>query len=166
MMKRLSIILLTICSIFCTAQAQKIGYFSYKEVLAALPAYTEAMAAVDSLRNQYAGELKAAETEFNEKYELFIEQQTTLAESIKQKRQADLQSLLERNEQFKKESQRLLEQAEKEAIAPVKTKVKAAITKTAKQTGCLVVLNTDSEACPYIDENLSEDVTKQIISNY
>lgn len=166
MVKRLSIILLTICSIFCTVQAQKIGYFSYKEVLNSLPAYTEAMAGVETLRKQYADELKSAEDEFNEKYEMFIEQQSSLAESIKQKRQADLQALLERNEQFKKEAQRLLAQAEKDALAPVKAKVAESIKKTAKQTGCLVVLNTDSEACPYIDENLSEDITKQIIANY
>ena len=50
-----------------------------------------------------------------------------LDEPIKQKRQADLQSLLDRNTQFRNESMRLLKQAEQDALAPVKQKLNKAI---------------------------------------
>lgn len=158
---------LTLCCITAlTAAAQnvRIGYFSYKAVIQAMPEYATATAAVEKLRQQYAEELQSVQREFNEKYELFLDQQATLAESIRQKRQADLQTLLERNEQFRKESERLLKQAEQEAMAPLHAKLQEAIEKTGSQGGYLLIVNTDSEACPYISPEIAEDVTSQLSS--
>lgn len=164
-MKKTILILTLLLSTLLTSQAQnlKIGYFSYNAVLRSMPAYSTAVASVDKLRQQYAAELEAAQKEFNEKYELFLDQQNKLAESIRQKRQADLQTLLDRNEQFKKEAERLLAQAEKDAMAPLHAKLKAAIDKAGQQGGYAVILNTDSEACPYIAPTLSEDVTATLL---
>lgn len=164
-MKKLLFTITLFFACFATAVAQqaKIGYFSYQEVLQSMPDYKFAMDNVDKLRKQYAEELKAAEDEFNEKYELFLDQQAKLAEAIRQKRQADLQDLLKRNDEFRKESERLLKQAEKDFMAPVKTKLNNAIRAIGMQGAYLVILNTDSEACPYIDATLSEDVTTKII---
>ena len=65
--------------------------------------------------------------------------------------------------QFKKEAERLLAQAEKDAMAPLHAKLKAAIDKAGQQGGYAVILNTDSEACPYIAPTLSEDVTATLL---
>lgn len=164
-MKKTILILTLLLSTLLTSHAQdlKIGYFSYNAVLRSMPAYSTAVASVDKLRQQYAAELEAAQKEFNEKYELFLDQQNKLAESIRQKRQADLQTLLDRNEQFKKEAERLLAQAEKDAMAPLHAKLKAAIDKAGQQGGYAVILNTDSEVCPYIAPTLSEDVTATLL---
>ena len=115
------------CCVTAVAQQAKIGYFSYKAILEDMPDYVTAMLGVETLRKQYDEELKAASDEFNEKYELFLDQQSMLDEPIKQKRQADLQSLLDRNTQFRNESMRLLRQAEQDALAPVKQKLNKAI---------------------------------------
>lgn len=147
------------------ATSVRIAYFSYSEVMQSMPAYATAMEAIDKLRAQYAEELQSAEDEFNEKYELFLDQQAVLADAIKQKRQADLQALLDRNIEFRKESERLLKQAEAEALAPVHAKIKAALQAIGKQNAYLMIVNTDSEACPYIDEARSEDITPLLIDN-
>ena len=146
------------------AQQAKIGYFSYKAILEDMPDYVTAMLGVETLRKQYDEELKAASDEFNEKYELFLDQQSMLDEPIKQKRQADLQSLLDRNTQFRNESMRLLRQAEQDALAPVKQKLNKAIQSVGYSGAFLLIVNTDSEACPYIDSNSAEDVTAKIKS--
>lgn len=159
----LTVTLLLITVLAAMAQEVKVGYFSYKTVLQSMPAYSVTVASMDKLRQQYADELAAAQKEFNEKYELFLDQQASLAESIRQKRQADLQTLLERNEQFKKESERLMAQAEKEAMAPLHEKVKAAIQKAGEEGKYLLIVNTDSEACPYIALTHSEDVTSTLL---
>lgn len=159
----LSTLLFFACFATVMAQQAKIGFFSYQEALKAMPDYTLAVANVDKIRNQYAEEIKTAENEFNEKYELFLEQQSSLADVIRQKRQADLQSLLERNAEFKKEADRLVSQAEKEAMTPVKEKLAAAIKAVGQQNGMFVILNTDSEACPYIAPEFSVDLTTKII---
>ncbi len=159
----LTLTLFLVTAFTAMAQDVKVGYFSYKAVLQSMPAYSVTVANMDKLRQQYADELNGAQKEFNEKYELFLDQQASLAESIRQKRQADLQALLERNEQFKKESERLMAQAEKEAMAPLYDKVNAAIKKAGEQGGYIIIVNTDSEACPYIAPAMSEDVTATLL---
>ncbi len=157
-----TMVLLLLTSVTVSAQNVKIGYFSYKAILMSMPAYSTAMTDMDKLRKQYADELDAAQKEFNEKYELFLSQQAQLAESIRQKRQADLQTLLERNEQFRKEAERLLAQAEKGVMAPLHEKIRNAVAKVGQQGNYAVIVNTDSEACPYLSPELSVDVTSTI----
>ena len=151
---------------FATAMAQqaKIGYFSYSQVLHDMPEYAAAMTEIDGLRKQYLEELKNAKQEFNEKYELFLDQQKMLDDAIRQKRQSDLQSLLDRNTQFRDQAERLLKQAEQDAIAPVKQQLNKAIQSVGYSGAYLMIVNTDSEACPYIDASRAEDVTAKIKS--
>ena len=165
-MRKLTIAIFMVfaCCVTAVAQQAKIGYFSYKAILEDMPDYVTAMLGVETLRKQYDEELKAASDEFNEKYELFLDQQSMLDEPIKQKRQADLQSLLDRNTQFRNESMRLLRQAEQDALAPVKQKLNKAIQRVGYSGAFLLIVNTDSEACPYIDSNSAEDVTAKIKS--
>ena len=165
-MRKLTIAIFMVfaCCVTAVAQQAKIGYFSYKAILEDMPDYVTAMLGVETLRKQYDEELKAASDEFNEKYELFLDQQNMLDEPIKQKRRADLQSLLDRNTQFRNESMRLLRQAEQDALAPVKQKLNKAIQSVGYSGAFLLIVNTDSEACPYIDSNSAEDVTAKIKS--
>lgn len=165
-MRKLTIAIFMVfaCCVTAVAQQAKIGYFSYKAILEDMPDYVTAMLGVETLRKQYDEELKAASDEFNEKYELFLDQQSMLDEPIKQKRQADLQSLLDRNTQFRNESMRLLKQAEQDALAPVKQKLNKAIQSVGYSGAFLLIVNTDSEACPYIDSSSAEDVTAKIKS--
>lgn len=165
-MRKLTIAIFMVfaCCVTAVAQQAKIGYFSYKAILEDMPDYVTAMLGVETLRKQYDEELKTASDEFNEKYELFLDQQSMLDEPIKQKRQADLQSLLDRNTQFRNESMRLLRQAEQDALAPVKQKLNKAIQSVGYSGAFLLIVNTDSEACPYIDSNSAEDVTAKIKS--
>ena len=165
-MRKLTIAIFMVfaCCVTAVAQQAKIGYFSYKAILEDMPDYVTAMLGVETMRKQYDEELKAASDEFNEKYELFLDQQSMLDEPIKQKRQADLQSLLDRNTQFRNESMRLLRQAEQDALAPVKQKLNKAIQSVGYSGAFLLIVNTDSEACPYIDSNSAEDVTAKIKS--
>ena len=165
-MRKLTIAIFMVfaCCVTAVAQQAKIGYFSYKAILEDMPDYVTAMLGVETLRKQYDEELKAASDEFNEKYELFLDQQNMLDEPIKQKRQADLQSLLDRNTQFRNESMRLLKQAEQDALAPVKQKLNKAIQSVGYSGAFLLIVNTDREACPYIDSSSAEDVTAKIKS--
>ncbi len=163
MKKTLFILALCLITALSThAQTVKIGYFSYDSLLHAMPDYAVVQTNIDNLRKQYADELKAAQDEFNEKYELFLDQQASLAESIRMKRQGDLQALLERNEQFGHEAERLLRQAEDDAMKPLHQKLNDAIAKAGDANGYAVIINTDSNAAPYIAPTMAEDATEAI----
>ena len=160
------IILMAICFACCStimAQQAKIGFFSMQDLLNTDVTYQEAIANVQVLKQQYANEQKIAEQDFKEKYELFLEQQGDLAKSIRAKRQSDLQALLERTENFRKETQQLIK-SEEEALSAAKIRISEAIQKVAEQGDYLIIVNSDSETCPYINPNFSEDITEKISS--
>ena len=152
-----------ICSVFCTANAQKIGHFSYKAVMQALPAYAAAQQNLERMRKQYADELQASEKEFSEKYEFFIEQQASLDPSISEKRQSELRDLYNNNIRFRDSSRRLIQQAEIDQMKPIKENLQRAINTVGKEGGYTLIVNTDSDACPYVDMSQTDDVTSAIL---
>ena len=163
MKKSLFIILFSFIMLPICAQQMKIGYFSYDAVLKAMPDYTTATNNLNNLRKQYDAEMETAQKEFNEKYENFLENQSGMASAIREKRQSELQSMLERNVAFKQESDRLLAKAEEEIMTPVRNKLNAAIKAVGNEKDLIAILNTDNNACPYINPVIGEDVTSSII---
>lgn len=150
------------------AQAQqmlpKFGYFNLNTLMEAVPEYATAQKNIADLRVKYEAETKRSEDEFNKKYEEFLDGQRDFAPTIMQKRQAELQDMMEKNIAFKKEAQRLLAQAEQDAMAPVKGKVLAAIRKLGQQRGYAFILNADGDAVPYIDMAYGDNLNDAVLS--
>ena len=139
-----------------TASAQtplKYGYFSFSEALKAMPAYDMA-----SLRAKYEEEGKRVEDDFNKKYEQFLDGQRDFAPSILQKRQAELQEMMEKNVAFKNESKRLLAQADAESKAALKVRLRAIVARIGADRGYAFILNTDNDAVPYVNNAVGEDI--------
>lgn len=161
MKKLFLLILLGVLSLTANAQT-RFGYFSFDNVLKSMPDYVMAQRSIDDLRQKYDAEMKRAEDEFNSKYEEFLDVQKDLVPAILRKRQAELQEMMQKNINFKNESQRLLKQAEADAFAPVKNKLYNALTKVGQAQGYAFILNTDGDACPYVNPEMGEDATELI----
>lgn len=161
MKKFLLFLFMMVLPIMASAQI-RFGYFSYETVLKQMPDYLLAQRSVDDLRLKYESEMKRAEQDFNAKYEEFLEVQRDLVPSILRKRQTELQEMMNKNIEFKKDAQRLLKQAETDAYVPVKKKLNEAVAKIAAEHGYAFVLNTDGDACPYVNPELGEDATELI----
>lgn len=142
-----------------TQPALRFGYFSFEHVFHTMPGYTLAKHNMDELRAKYDEETKRVETEFNAKYEEFLEGQSSYAKSILEKRQAELRELMEKNVAFKAEALRLLKQAEDEAYAPLREKVNEAARQIGKEKGFAFIINTDNNSAPYLSEEMGEDIT-------
>lgn len=162
-MKRIILMIFVVmATLSASAQDFKFAYFSYDAALKAMAEYGQALSNVDKLRTQYDDEIKRAEKEFNAKYEDFLENQRTMAPAILDKRQAELQELLQKNLKFKEEAKRLLQQAENDAYAPLKAKLNVAIKKIGAERGYAFILNTDGDACPYVDSTKGDDINMLI----
>lgn len=161
MKKLFLLIVLGVLSLTANAQT-RFGYFSFDNVLKSMPDYVMAQRSIDDLRQKYDAEMKRAEDEFNSKYEEFLDVQKDLVPAILRKRQAELQEMMQKNINFKNESQRLLKQAEADAFAPVKNKLYNALTKVGQAQGYAFILNTDGDACPYVNPEMGEDATEFI----
>ena len=153
-----------------TASAQdstaviRFGYLDYQQALQSMPQYASVQQKMAEMRKQYEAELQRVTNEFNRKYEEFLEGQREFPKTILQKRQTELQELMTRNVTFKEESRKQLAEAEREALAPLKARLAETVARIAGSRGLALVVNTDSDACPYINPEMGEDLN-QIVTN-
>ena len=168
MKKTVLFLLLTVVSLAVSAQdtkdsvAIKFGYLSYDSVMVAMPEYAEFKTNMAQLREQYEAEQKRVENDFNKKYEEFLDGQATFPKTILQKRQSELQEMLDRNIDFKKQSLKMLNDVEANLMNNIKTTINTAVSIVAQERGFAFVLNTDKEAVPFINPAMGEDITEAV----
>lgn len=161
-MKKFFLLLFVITLPLLSHAQFKFGYFSYDKALRSMPEYAVADANMKDLRRKYEAEMKRVEEEFNRKYEEFLDGQRDFAPTILQKRQTELQELLKKNVAFKAESEKLLQQAETEAFAPLREKLVKVVQQVGADRGYAFIINTDGDACPFINPEMGEDVSQII----
>lgn len=161
-MKRCTLLLTLLVSAMAAMAQGRIATYSRDSVLSAMPDYRQAQSDLRQLRSQYDEEMRRAETEFNAKYEEFLDALPSLAPSIRRKRQSEFQQSLSANVTFRNEARRLLRQAEQDAMLPLGQKVDAAVSAIAAGRGYLAVLNTDAGAVTYVSPALADDITAEI----
>ena len=103
------------------------------------------------------------EDEFNVKYEAFLEGQKDFPRTILLKRQTELQEMMQRNVEFKKQGLVEIQNAEREAMLPLRQRLNEAIAQVAAEQRLALVVNTDSNACPFIDPALGVNVTEAVM---
>ena len=180
-LKGVGILLLLLLPMLCSAQTDvlpsdtvtaaettqrpiSIGYLSYDSALVAMPDNALVQAKMKELREAYDAELKLAEDEFNRKYEDFLDGQRDFPRTILLKRQTELQEMLQKNIAFKQQCQQDMRKAKAEAMAPLRAKLNAVIAQVAKEKGLTLVVNTDSNACPFIDPETGIAIQEEVIS--
>ncbi len=122
---------------------------------------------MQKMHQQFEAEMKRVEDDFNQKYEAFLEGQRNFPRTILLKRQNELQQLLQQNIEFKQQALDELKRAREEAMAPLRERLNEAIAAVARRHQLILVVNTDSNACPFIDPDTSvalQDEVKAFLS--
>ena len=140
----------------------KFGYLSYATALQAMPEYAAMQNNMAELRQKYEAEQKRVEDDFNKKYEEFLDGQKSYPKTILQKQQSELQEMLDKNIAFKKESQRLLSQAEEEAMAPIRVRLAGVLDAIGRERGYAFIVNTDEKAALWLNPAMGEDVSAAV----
>ena len=161
-MKRLVLILLAILPMAVCAQTQ-FGYLRFRKVMEQMPEYAKAKQDLEVLKQKYEQEAVRGEEEFQRKFVEFLQGQKEFPQSIMQKRQLELQNLMDNGVSFRIQVGQLLEQAEKDLLAEVDKKLKQAILEVGVEQGYGLVLNTDGNSCPFINPLAGVDVTTLVL---
>ena len=140
----------------------KFGFLSYEAALQSMPDYTLAQNKLADLKAQYQSESKRVEDEFNRKYEEFLEGQREFPKTILQKRQSELQELMDKNIAFKQQGLAELARAEQEAMAPLRIKLIEALGKIGRERGYAFIVDTDQKAMPFINPAMGEDINQTV----
>ena len=165
-MKRI-IGILTLLFVFLGTFAQEskqymFGYLSYETALKSMSDYAVVQQQMADLRAQYQAETKRVEDEFNRKYEDFLDGQRDFPKSILQKRQSELQELMEKNIAFREHSLQELAQAEQEAMAPLRIRLIETLGNIGRERGYAFIVDTDQKALPFINPAMGEDITELV----
>ncbi len=140
------------------------GYISYNEVFQQMPEYQKAQEDFAALKAKYDAETTRSEDEFQRKFAEFLQGQKDFPPSILQKRQAELQELMDKSVNFRRESRKLLRQAEAELQRPVAQKLDEAIKAVGAELGLIFVLNTDGNSLPFVHPQVGVDITRPVLS--
>ena len=127
------------------AEQLRFGYLSYETALAAMPEYEGVLQQMNTLREAD-----------------FLEGQKDYPRTILLKRQTELQDMMQRNLQFKQQGKQDLAEAERKAMAPLRVRLNEAIATIARQHHLALVINTDANACPFIEPSMGIDLSGEV----
>ena len=177
-MKRILFVILSLFALTIQAQTEapaestdtvvtqiRFGYLSYEAALKSMPEYEATLDSVTRLREAYQKEIQRVEDDFNQKYELFLEGQKEFPKTILLKRQNELKTLMQHNIEFKAQAREELQKAEVDVFIPLKQRLNGVLATIAKEYRFALVINTDANACPFIDPTMGLDI-QQMVEDY
>jgi outer membrane protein len=166
-MKRFLLVIFACIAMAAQAQdnapALKFGYLSYDLAMKSMTEYATVQMRMDSLRSAFNAEMQRVEDEFNRKYEDFLDGQKDFPRTILLKRQTELQEMLQKNLAFKQQLQQELKDTEAQLMAPLRIHLNEAIATIAHEQGLALVINTDANACPFIDPAMGVDINETVV---
>lgn len=139
------------------------GSIRTNTILQNMPQYKAMQASMQTLREQYEAEARKSEEDFQRKFEEFLQGKDEFPKTILEKRQNELQSILEANANFRIKVQELLAEAEKSLMADVRAEMNDAIAVVAQDKGVSIVFDLDNGSVPYILSGLAVDLTADVI---
>jgi outer membrane protein len=127
----------------------------------AMPEFTKAQTDLQALEKKYTDEIKRTNDEFNKKYQEFQQAMAkdSLPQNIAERRQKELQDMMQRSEQFQQEAAQNMQKAQTELMAPISKKVEDAIKAVGEAENLVYIFDLARTSIPFVNEKLSVNVT-------
>ena len=142
-----------------TMMAQKFGKVNTQSIMQALPDVAKANGELEALQKQKENDLKAMQDEFQRKADEYQKASSTMAATVKQQKETELQNLQQKIQQAYQDGQQELPKKSNELMQPIVAKVRTAI-ETVGKAGNYTYIFEDGAAV-YAGSNVV-DVTKEV----
>lgn len=123
----------------CVA-AQKFGVVNTATVFDAMPEKATAQAQLESASKTYEAEFKKLTEELDKKYAEYQSLEASTPESIKQRREQEMQELNNKIQQFRATAQQDLQRQQEQLMAPIEEKIQTAIKAVGAENGFTFIL--------------------------
>jgi outer membrane protein len=160
MKKLFKVALVAVCMLFAGnfAKAQtKIGYINFDAVVGQMPEFKTVQTAIDSYQKQFIDQLTVMNNTLQTEAKNFQAQSATMTDAVKTSKQAELNDMNKRMQDYQTSAQQQVETKSNELIKPLSDKVRAAVATVAKEKGYAYVLDTGRTALVVSPE--SDDLT-------
>jgi outer membrane protein len=134
----------------------KIGHINSQELLQAMPESDSAQAKLDKAVKELQSQLEAMQVEFNNKYQDYVSKKDTYSDLIKQTKEADLQQMNQRIQQFQANAEQDVTKQRTEIFKPVLDKANKAIAEIAKANGFTYILDISGGTVIYHSDNSTD----------
>ena len=113
MLKKIALVMLLALPMGVFAQNLKFGHINAQEIITVMPEFTKAQNDIQTLEKQLTAELQRTQEEFNKKYQEFQQAiaKDSLPPNIAERRQKELQDMMQRQEQFQQDAHLQMETA-------------------------------------------------------
>jgi outer membrane protein len=164
MLKKIVLAIMLIIPVSVFAQSVKIGQTHAQEIIVLMPEYTKAASDLQALEKKYQDEMARVNEEFTKKYQEFQQAVAdgSLPANIQERRQKELQDMMEKSEQFQQEASQQLQKTQQELMTPILKKVDDAIKAVGAEENMLVIFDLSRTPIPYVSESLVTDVTAKV----
>ena len=146
------------------AQNLKFGHINAQEIITVMPEFTKAQNDIQTLEKQLTAELQRTQEEFNKKYQEFQQAiaKDSLPANIAERRQKELQDMMQRQEQFQQEAQQQMQKAQADAMAPIYKKLDDAIKAVGAAEGGIYIFDLARTPVAYVNESQSINLTPKV----
>ena len=157
MLKKIALLMMLILPMGVFAQNLKFGHINAMEIVSAMPEYTKAQSELQALNKQLGQDLQRSQEEFSKKYQEFMQQKDSLPAVIAERRQKELEDMMQRQEQFQD-----MEKANNDLMAPVYKKLDDAIKAVGAAEGVIYIFDMARTPIPYVNEAQSINLTPKV----
>ena len=156
MLKKIALVLMLALPMGVFAQNLKFGHINAQEIVSAMPEFAKAQSDIEALDKQLTSELQRTQEEFNKKYQEFQQAiaKDSLPANIAERRQKELQDMMQRQEQFQQEAQ--------QQMAPIYKKLDDAIKAVGAAEGVIYIFDLARTPVAYVNESQSINLTPKV----
>ncbi len=167
MLKKIALVMLLALPMGVFAQNLKFGHINAQEIITVMPEFTKAQNDIQTLEKQLTAELQRTQEEFNKKYQEFQQAiaKDSLPPNIAERRQKELQDMMQRQEQFQQDAQQQMQKAQNDAMAPIYKKLDNAIKAVGAAEGVIYIFDLARTSIPYVNESQSINLTSKVKAN-
>ena len=165
MLKKIALVMLLALPMGVFAQNLKFGHINAQEIITVMPEFTKAQNDIQNL--ELTAELQRTQEEFNKKYQEFQQAiaKDSLPPNIAERRQKELQDMMQRQEQFQQDAQQQMAKAQNDAMAPIYQKLDNAIKAVGAAEGVIYIFDLARTSIPYVNESQSINLTSKVKAN-
>ncbi len=142
--------------------AQKFAHFNSADVIPNMKEYTAAQTEIQTMAKQFEDDMKLMQDELQKKGDEYQKEQANLLENVRQRREQELNDLYQRMQQSYQDNQQAVAKAQQEKMAAIQEKVIAVVKKIGETGGYVYVVDTSAGVIPFINTQLSTDVTAEV----
>lgn len=157
-MKKIALVILLAAGLGFSANAQKFAHINSQELVSLMSEMDSARVKLNAYQADLEETFEGMQDEYQTKLNDYQRKNATWAPTVRETKEAELQELVNRLQQFQQSAPQDLQMMQQTLLAPVYEKADAAIQKVAKSLGVIYVFDTSVGAVGYVDDTQSTNL--------